>query len=630
MSTFRGIGARLKTQGGGSLNNLNVTTQLTTAGPLNLNSNDVLINEVILALVKDPVFLNELSSPTLRAFISNQLADVPALAASIRPLVAAILTADTLFIDSVALKLSVLLKTFVSAKLVNTPPVDFYENLALGLVPYSNLILGDRRTQIQNNIIEGAIIDLKEPTNVENMFAPIIKNYIQNDTPEYNINISLLVCPLSFTFKIPPFLFYNYMTLPLFFVSLKEFNYYKINFTPVVFTNPVGAFISKLIIKIVYALDFSLYSTLYTQSFTPSVSQVSVSGFVGTLFNGDEVKRDYYVVAYAELSEGYIIYDGTAFLDNRGISKAVNNSFILSMNYDAPGQTVKFYGYRFFDPNLLLDNIYEVYDHVIIVYYIGTNEVLYSSKCYFADLTTSYPSNFEKEFGPNKSLYYSSSINNDSSILLVKFQPSNPSDNYLNRVWYARLTSGNLDFLYNLATDINENVYVCGHYFADQDIFPLIAYNSDGTAYSPNIILPGNTCLSVGFIVKYDSRGDVLGFVTIQSSLGENICSNLSCSAMTDCIVCTGFCSAPPCSVNTFNNTVLTIPNSVFLAKLNDIDGDATSEWWATISGPGYFYPENVKTDVSGNIFWLINSYSSLSVSVYHANTVTSPAFTLS
>ena len=163
MSTFRGIGARLKTQGGGSLNNLNVTTQLTTAGPLNLNSNDVLINEVILALVKDPVFLNELSSPTLRAFISNQLADVPALAASIRPLVAAILTADTLFIDSVALKLSVLLKTFVSAKLVNTPPVDFYENLALGLVPYSNLILGDRRTQIQNNIIEGAIVDLKEP-----------------------------------------------------------------------------------------------------------------------------------------------------------------------------------------------------------------------------------------------------------------------------------------------------------------------------------------------------------------------------------------------------------------------------------------------------------------------------------
>ena len=325
MSTFRGIGARLKTQGGGSLNNLTITNQLSSAEPLNVFANEVLVNEVILALVKDPVFLQGLSSPALRAFISNQLSNLPALALIVQPYVAAQLAVDPSFIDAVAAKISVLLEQYAATTLVTSPELSFYTLLAQNLSSYSDIILGDQRDQIIQDLVTPAVEDVKVSLLYQMPVSQLMRDYLTTKSTAFQALVSQIFSNEIITFKIPQNVFYNKMTIPLFKVAVYYKNPYSLSFSPTTFANSEGNKITNFKL-IVLNIDLTLHSTLYDTSFSPPVSNVVISGDQGVFTNSSTVYVLYlYVCVYAEMTEGTIVSSGSATLN---VVRPINSALV--------------------------------------------------------------------------------------------------------------------------------------------------------------------------------------------------------------------------------------------------------------------------------------------------------------
>ena len=617
MSTFRGIGARLKTQGGGSLNNLTITNQLSSAQPLNVFANEVLVNEVILALVKDPVFLQGLSSPALRAFISNQLSDLPALALIVQPYVAAQLAVDEAFIDAVAAKVSVLLEQYAATTLVTSPETSFYTLLAQNLSSYSDIILGDQRDQIIQNLVTPAVEDVKVDTLYTIPVSQLMRNYLTTKSISFRALVSQIFSNQIITFQIPQNVFYNNMTIPLFKVAVYYKNPYTLSFSPTTFANSEGIKITKFKL-IVLNIDLTVRNTLYDTTFSPPVSNVVISGDQGVFINSSTVYVLYlYVCVYAEMTEGYIVTSGSATLN---VIPPIN-SYLLP--FQTPMLlTISVNAVRFYDQNGILD----------ITTYINSGGIRQyeSGNPTWQVQIDIYDNNYLVETAPNKVTYIASiAYGFDTNFTLKKIDANG------NTVWEAALKIFQyFQYVVNkaLSTDVNSNAYLCGFYYAAGNLEILTAFNADGSVYIPDIIYSGNTSDYCGYCVKYDENGFVQAFATLQgNSLNEF--TYVHCDSYTNAIYLS--CSVTgsnPSTVLTLNNTILTIPKGHgFIVKLNQKGSTIFDEWWAIIGNNLNEAAVEVTTDPLGSVYALFLSPHNSSVSVYNAEKASPdpPAFTL-
>lgn len=633
MSTFRGIGARVKTQGGGSLNNLTITNQLSSAKPLNVFANEVLVNEVILALVKDPVFLQGLSSPALRAFISNQLSDLPALGITVRPYVAAQLAVDDAFIDAVAAKISVLLEQYAATTLVTTPETSFYQLLAQNLSSYSDIILGDQRDQIIQNLVTPAINDVNWNNLYTQPVSQLMKNYLKTESTAFRTLVSQIFSNQVITFQIPQNIFYNKMTIPLFKVSLYFLQQYLINFTPTVFTNSEGFKITNFKLLLLNT-DLTLYSTISNTSFSPPVSNVIISGDQGEFINGNTYPLNLYVCVYAEMTEGYIVSSGSAslnFIRSTGsiALSLINTPMVLTLS----ANPVEFFdlndSLQYYQDSIVSGGIMQYSSGIVTwsiqIFNSATEfiaETAPESVTYIASITWTYPM---RVFTLKKFDY----IGDDIWEAALKFK---------NLPYYQYVT------LNALTSDVNSNAYLCGNYWTnyffyrvyDEPLEILQAYNSDGTLYIPDIFYSGNVSSYCGYCVKYNKNGYVEAFATTQPQYDDgyryHTITYVHCDSYTNAVYLSCSTDVSSMIVQTFNNTILNVPKgNGFIVKLNQKGSANFDEWWAIIGNNLNEAALEVTTDPLGSVYALFLSPHNSSVSIYHAKKASPdpPAFTL-
>jgi hypothetical protein len=178
--------------------------------------------------------------------------------------------------------------------------------------------------------------------------------------------------------------------------------------------------------------------------------------------------------------------------------------------------------------------------------------------------------------------------------------------------WSAVISNNGTNFLsaFNIIADDERNVFVHVNNPVQGNV--LTAYNSNGTSYSPPIDnSPAITSAFNTIIVKYDSNGYVLGFMTVRAnsvitnpyvydiyydSFSKSILFTLSNNAFSSTL-----------TINDFNNNTLILPASVTIAhyviKLNNIGYTNVQKYFAFSIKSGVTYVFNVCTDTIGNMY---------------------------
>ena len=117
-------------------------------------------------------------------------------------------------------------------------------------------------------------------------------------------------------------------------------------------------------------------------------------------------------------------------------------------------------------------------------------------------------------------------------------------------IWSTHIENSNCYINFNDSiVSIYNNLFICGNISSSE--YPTLIYNSDGTvAYS---YIADNTSLINGFIIKYNSSGNVVWY-TITSSFGNNSYKSISIDKNEN-IYCTGYIGSN--SSNIYNSQVL-------------------------------------------------------------------------
>ena len=313
MSTFRRIGARTKTQGGGGFNNLAVTNQITSANPVNIFSNSHLINTVIESLQTFPAFVETLSTTRVRTFIRSQLANAATIAALILPVVVVQLATDespTGLIATLAIKSAPTFSSAVQALLLVN--AIFLYSVVQGMIQYVPTFEGG--VPIASNAIAATtkVVDKLAalPDQGVALFQSIfnlVPGYLSDDAT-FNAAVLNEMMSNTVNLKIPESVLSNGLTVPVHSFNLNKNSVYNIEITKSVFTNSAGG-LTRIVLKLLNSSTGALFATLFDETFTAVASKTVA--FSSTLTNSTASIVPLVLVVYSEMNSAFV----TASLD---------------------------------------------------------------------------------------------------------------------------------------------------------------------------------------------------------------------------------------------------------------------------------------------------------------------------
>lgn len=167
--------------------------------------------------------------------------------------------------------------------------------------------------------------------------------------------------------------------------------------------------------------------------------------------------------------------------------------------------------------------------------------------------------------------------------------------------WIARVAGTGNDVGYAVSTDSSGNLYIGG-----QAGNSMVAYNANGTAFSPTIPNAGSTDM---FVTKYDTSGTVQWSTIVASGgidQGFAIASDTSGNSYI-----TGRAGGTITAYNFDNSAFPTTVPDTPLVKYNT---SGTVQWVAYVTSPGNDYAYGLDTDLSGNVYMIGQCAAPLSV----------------
>ena len=591
--TFRKIGARNKTQGGSSYNNLAVTNVFNLLGCTMIEADQRLVDSTAKALFGNTTLIQNLAVQVRRYVEYETMLGRTALFASyIYQNIALFLVQDTTFLSNI---LSTLNLNFLPFAIPNiTQDTNFISQvltlISTAVVPF---------TLVSPNIVKTIGDLICEYLPVNQPFLGVYGNNIANQftSTYYNELIAKLetIQNLSYgsTFVVPSYILYNTITLNLFKLIITKKTSYT--FRIVCSLQTADGFLTRVVFKTVNTETNLLDKILLDTTYSPSVGNASID-IEQVLNNTTDSDRTVYLSMYCETTAGYVlVFDGFVTTDVSTITTVTNLPVSFQHPLPLESSTTAINIYNSSSAVVKTIAIPDATYNGLVQYSLGnvvwSRNIRYTLGSYLVpcvDYSTYMVCTVNDRVTVTTPAPVTNNYNGGEPIMLIKFKTNGDVD------WFANISSIGLtnETLNGVSTDASNSAYVYGSHPTGDKLF---AYNKDFVIYPVFIDATSTTDASGllnkanAFIIKYNNDGYIAGFATIKGYEDQTIFHVLVDS--TNVIyAAASSSSSDTTTVYGFNNTTFVLPTKArgFVLRLNNVSSTSTQETAAIVVPTNY------------------------------------------
>jgi hypothetical protein len=514
--SFRKIGARLKTQGGTSFNNLAVNKRLSTVDPLVIIGNTTLFITLAKMLQADVSVLQSIATP-VEVKVTNEMYDILHIVSLIKEhVISGILSAGTLVNNVISEYLSGASDFSYTGVQLLKDNVCFIEELARNLLSAGvTLLFSNMNTFVRANLT--AFLPYKY--SFQSSFLDKLVPYIFDSTYFLNYIHGVPTQDVYIRNNYTIDAVYDKQLRRFFTVTLNENGIFKFLLQRSVFTCSPNNLLNKLVITLRNDADLSIVETLFDETFSPGVATTTVdSSFIYTNTTGSSISL--VLCVYAEMDFGYVQVSGFISVDVTDLTfeqyLPENDPVALPVESRLP--------LYIYDANKRLSEIVTSPNMALVEYKRG-NPIWKLILQFMINVKSLYVPSFGLYVAANLTgpltLYTPTLVTNvykegSIPIFLSKLKANGDLD------WYANVYSQTVSYtnLKGITTDTANSAYLYGTHRGSS----LIAYSANGTAFSTIINQTAPTTVNSNVIViKYSSSGNVSDFARYQSNFDQDI-----------------------------------------------------------------------------------------------------------